>query len=163
MEKALIGSTDDVLIGAFRPHGRVDIRIENSIIYSDAYGPFNIELVHALVRIQHQLAAQGNITGPLGEVIRISDSALAGRNVVDILTKALERMRQEGRSRVGAAFLIGPEVEGISIMLPTILSRYTEAGIPNRVFEKMEDAESWIRSLLDAAREQAPSARAVSD
>lgn len=163
MEQVLTGSTDDILIGTFRPHGRVDIRIENGLIYSDAYGPFNRELIHALVRIQRKLAAQGNLTEPHGEVISIFESALAGRDVVDILTRALQGMQRESRKKLGAAFLIGPEVEGVSIMLPAILSCYTNAGIPSRVFEKMEEAESWLRSLLDAERAKIVTAQPASD
>ncbi|GGC70682.1 hypothetical protein [Undibacterium terreum] len=163
MEKALTGSTDDILIGAFRPHGRVDVRIENGIIYSDAYGPFNIELIHALVRIQRRLVAQGKLTGPLGEVIHIFSSALAGREVVDVLTQAMDRANLEGRGRVGAAFLIGPEVEGISIMLPAILACYAKVGVPSRVFERLEDAENWIRGLLDAESAKNEAAKAISE
>jgi hypothetical protein len=163
MEKALTGSTDDILTGTFRPHGRVDIRVENNIIYSDARGPFNIELIHALVRTQRRLAAQGGLTGPLGEVIRISDSALAGRDVMNILMQAIQKTQQDGHRRVGAAFLIAPDVEGISIMLPAILSCYTKAGLPCRQFEKMEDAESWIRGLLDAEQAKVQAVKIASD
>ncbi len=162
MEKAYTGSTDDILVGAFRPHGRVDVRIVDPIAYSEAYGPFNAELIHALIRIQRKLAAQARLEGPQGEIISIFDSALAGPEVVGILTQALQAMLREGRSKVGAALLIGPDVEGISIMLPAILACYTKAGIPSRVFDKMEDAESWIRDLIAAACAEAEATKAVS-
>ncbi|WP_394777499.1 hypothetical protein [Undibacterium sp.] len=155
MEKAYSGSTDDILIGSFRPHGRVDIRIVDPITYSEAYGPFNAELIHALIRVQRKLAVQATLQGPQGEIISIYDSALAGPEVIGIFTRALEAMLREGRSKVGAALLIGPDVEGITIMLPAILACYTKAGIPNRVFEKMEDAEIWIKGLIEAARVRA--------
>ncbi|MES2071872.1 MAG: hypothetical protein V4488_16065 [Pseudomonadota bacterium] len=152
MEKVLKASTDEIFISNFRSHGRVDIRIENHILYSDAYGPFNAELIHALVRTQQTLIAKAGLSGPLGEVIRISNSALAGRDVVDIFKQAMQQMQQGGRSRVGAAYLVAEDVEGASIMLPAILAAYAKIGMPCRAFDSMQDAENWVTGLLEAER-----------
>lgn len=57
-------STADVVLSRFAPHGRVEMRFEGDILYYDATGPFNKELVESLAVAQRDLLTTANHHGP---------------------------------------------------------------------------------------------------
>ncbi len=117
-------STDHYQHGQFRAHGRVEMHLKGNIIYVDAHGPFNLELINALV-------------------------ALASLEVLEAHKQLLVMLKGAGLAHKATANVIPENLEGAEFTAPIAAQNYAEIGWPFRIFQSMEDAENWIHSLAE--------------
>ncbi len=150
-DKPLKSSTTQVKATQFRPHGRVDIWMDGQLQHYEATGPFNKELVDCLAIAQLNSLQTLQPTGPWVSICTIVESALA---TPDGLARYAELMRTPKPAEltpVATAFVIGPEVEGGTIMAPLFAKIYADIGRPFKTFETLAEAQRWARTLTQVA------------
>ena len=144
-------NTDQFASGPFRPHGRVEIWAEGNVVRLDAAGPFNEEAIIALGAAWRSLFAELPLCGPFADVVLLRRSILASQKVVDAFGLFLAANTQAGHAPSVVAWIVPPEIEGRSFMLPKFAEIYAAAGRPFAAFETEAEAEAWVRAKLQEA------------
>lgn len=137
---------------AFPPHGAVDQTVApiagSQIVYIDATGPFNRELVD-LVREVHTLTfREAAAHGPFGHITTFHVSMLATPDAFTAFAALIAEWKAMGILPIANAYVVGPEVEGVTI----VQAHYRRAweGTAFEIFDRREDAEAWMaRTLAD--------------
>ena len=139
----------------FRPHGRASFRIVGPIVVMHVRGPWNAELV---VRSHADLqAALGELqAGAWGMMVVVQGSALFGPDAMDAI-RDVARNETARMGRVATAWVLGPDVEGATLMPGVIESLYGGSD-RIRIFEAVQPAEAWLKERVVAA-EGTPSRR----
>ncbi|MES2047791.1 MAG: hypothetical protein V4447_05285 [Pseudomonadota bacterium] len=140
-------STDYYQQGQFRAHGRVEMHLKGNIIYVDARGPFNLELINALVALEAEFLAQVASQGPFFEIVSFSESVLASLEVLEAHKQLLVMLKRAGLAHKATANVIHDKLEGAEFTAPIAAQNYAAVGWPFQIFQSMEDAENWIHSL----------------
>lgn len=143
-------STDDVVQSRFAPHGRVTMRFEGDILFYDATGPFNIELVDSLAIAQRDILTTANHQGPWVSVSIMRNSLLASPDAFARYAAMMHAPRPPEFTPLASAYVVGPAVEGRSLMLPKYEAIHIASGRIFQSFEQLDDALAWARSLIDA-------------
>lgn len=132
----------------FRPHGRTEVWAEGSIVRVLAEGPFNREAIDAfsleMLGLYRRLPA-GTRCVNLTEV----RSALLG--TPDAWERLSEHLAAGARlplALLATGWVVAPEVEGRTLMLPRARQAFADAGRPFEVFETIAEAEVWARRVL---------------
>lgn len=143
-----IRSTDEFNHQQFRPHGRADFVIEGRTLVCEAFGPFNKELIEAVIGIKTELIADMVRRGKWGAVIVIRNSALASSEVIDTFSANLRQLAAAGVAASAAAMVIARNVEGGALMQQHFVKAYTDAGLTLTVFEQLDEAKNWVAEQL---------------
>lgn len=143
-------STDDVVHSRFAPHGRVTMRFDGDILFYDAIGPFNIELVDSLAIAQRDILMAANPQEPWVSVSIMRGSMLASPDAFARYSEIMHSPRSAQFTPLASAYVVAPDVEGRSLMLPKYEAIHIASGRVFRSFEQLDDALSWARSLIDA-------------
>ena len=151
-------NTDQFAAGPFRPHGRVDIWAEGNVMRLDAVGPFNKEVVIALGATWNNLFDEMPVHGPFANIIVLRRSVVVSQEVLDAFGEFLHANNRAGRGASAVAFVVAPDVEGRSLMLPMFAATYAAAGRLFAAFETEAEADVWVRARLteNPARPQVP-------
>jgi hypothetical protein len=133
----------------FPGHGasRFERRGQVLLLYSE--GPFNAEHIQTLAPhfVEHgQALAQGGAWATINVVTR---SILLTPDAVDMLRRSAEWTRDE-YLRVAAGYVVAPEVEGRSIVLPILYECYREV-FPVEMFTELDPAMVWAGRLIEAS------------
>ena len=144
-------STREAAEGYFKPHGLVEIWLEGNVLRYDAIGPFNRELVRAIALTQGDIMMTAKARGPCVEIVTIRQSALVTPDGLDELAVILGEVNQQGLAPLAVAYVIAPDVEGASLMAPLFYRRHREQGRVFKLFDRIEDAQTWADALLAAA------------
>lgn len=152
INKPLVGSTALVAGTRFRPHGRVDMRMHDDMLQYEATGPFNEEVVDCLAVAQMDALASLNLAGPWASIGVLLHSAMMTPGGIARYTELMQRPKPPGYEPVATAFVVAPEVEGGRIMAPHFARIYTTIGRPFQIFETMDEARQWARSMVEASR-----------
>lgn len=135
----------------FRPHGRIELWADGSVLRFVTEGPFNREALDAVRLAMLDLFA----TMPAGQrfviLLEVRVSWLCSPDVLQAFGDFLRGMTAAGRAPLAVAFVVAPEVEGRSVMLPLISRVYADNGRDFAVFETEAAAEQWLRERLHAA------------
>lgn len=136
-------------MGRFPAHGRAAFSVEDRLLVTEAEGPFNVELVRALrtpaTEASAPLRAQGQVWGQLS---RFRRSALASPDTLAAFAALLIDMRDEGVAPAFTAYVLGPDVEGASLMAAPLRRCFEAAGLGFAHFEREEEARAWLRAQL---------------
>jgi len=143
-------TTDNVHIGVFKPHGRMQVEQTGQMKILEATGPFNIELVIAADVAQDDIYKSLNKLERWGTVLIFRKSALASPDALAEITRILTRRKEEGFLPVAVALVIGVDVEGVNVMTPHFLNVYQKAGINGRAFTSVDEAKQWMTSVINA-------------
>lgn len=148
----LVSST--TLIGGtrFRPHGRVDMWMENDVLHYEATGPFNAEVFDCLAVAQKDFLVTLPLKGPWASICTLRTSAMATPDSIARYTQLMQSPKPAQFEPVATAFVIGPEIEGGKIMSPHFERIYTLIGRPFKVCATMDEAQTWVHGLIQASR-----------
>jgi hypothetical protein len=158
MDSGAKRNTDQFAAGQFRPHGRVDIWAEGNVMRLDAIGPFNKEVVIALGATWNSLFDDMPVHGPFANIITLRRSVVVSQEVLDAFGEFLHANNRAGRGASAVAFVVAPDVEGRSLMLPMFAATYAAAGREFAAFATDAEADVWVRAKLkeNPARPQVP-------
>jgi hypothetical protein len=143
-------STDNVDQPRFRPHGRVEYEERGNVLYSVATGPFNTELMEALLELAKATFPVMAAKGKWANIATFQESALCSAQVLAGLQDALGQMVQLQIAAEATAFVLPPEVEGAAIMAPLYARCFAAANLKFIVVENLSAAEYWASQQLQA-------------
>ena len=149
-------STDDVVQSHFAPHGRVTMRFEDDILFYDATGPFNIELVDSLAVAQKDILIVAKPQRPWVSVSIMRGSMLASPDAFARYANMMQTQRPAECTPLASAYVVAPDVEGRSLMLPKYEAIHIASGRVFQSFTQLDDALAWARSLIDAQTKASP-------
>ena len=142
-------STDHYQQDQFRLHGRVEMHLKNNIICVEACGPFNLELTNALASLEAEFLATVAVQGPFFEIVTFSESVLASLEVMEAHRALLVMLKGAGFAHKATAYVIPDALEGAAFTGPIAAQNYAAVDWPFRIFQRLDDAEHWIHSLID--------------
>lgn len=114
----------------------------------DADGPFNKEVVIALGTTWRSLFAELPRRGAFASITVVRHSVLISQEVLDALGDFLRANTEAGQDAGAVAFVVAPDVEGRSLMLPMFAETYAAAGRRFAAFATEAEAEAWVRDRL---------------
>jgi hypothetical protein len=144
----MVHSTDGFSAGSFRPHGRIESRVEGRIFIQKAKGPFNEQIVSAIRVVHKNSLKRLRNTGPWGAIFHIEENALSSFPMLLNLTEYLRSQVQNNAASVGTAIVIGKDVDGATIMAPHYVKAWSDAGIRCERFLTFQEGKTWIGRLL---------------
>jgi hypothetical protein len=136
--------------GLFKPHGRLALWHEGSVMYVHAEGPFNREAVLALGVAMQELYQTLPPDRSFVYLLEFRSSLMASPEAMAAYGDFLKAMSLAKRAPKVVAFVVAPEVEGASLMLPLFARLYAEHGRQFAAFETIAPAEDWLREQLRA-------------
>ncbi|MCX7221190.1 hypothetical protein [Undibacterium sp.] len=143
--------TNEHASSQFAPHGSISIRREDSIIYYEIAGPFNLEVVKAFART---VAALLNHWTPDKAFVTVSNWSLSMMTSPDALA-AYGQVLQKGRAHfpkeVMNIWYLPEEIEGYRIMLPKWQALYEAHGYPLEIVNTSEQAQQRAAWHLEYA------------
>lgn len=148
MSNTIFTSTDQFAPKRFTPHGRVEYEDRGRLLWSRAEGPFNAELMGALLRMAMATFPAMAAKGPWANVATFSVSALCSPEVLAGLSDGLRQMVQAGIAPAATAFVLPCEVEGAAIMGALYAKAYADAGLRYAFFANFDSAHDWLESVL---------------
>lgn len=150
--KPQVGSTADVVAPGFKPHGRVDMWMENDVLQYEATGPFNAEVFDRLAVAQGNFLKSLTFTGPWASICTVRQSAMATPEAIQRYTDLMQRPKPQSFEPLATAFVVGEEVEGAKIMAPHFERVYSLINRPFKIFQTMEQAKQWVCPMIAASR-----------
>lgn len=142
-------TTDEYSPKLFRPHGRVEFSVlEDNILVCEAVGPFNLELITAVVFVQSPLIDDLIKQEKWGDIVVFKESALASPQVLSSFTEYLRSLSTSMRMPTATALVIPAEVEGSTIMTQQYQICYDDAGLNAVVFDDFDKALAWISTRV---------------
>lgn len=151
-DKPIVGSTTQVAGTRFRPHGRVDMWMENDVLHYESTGPFNAEVFECLAVTQRDFLLSLPLNGPWASICTLRNSAITTPDGIQRYTELMQSPKPPALEPVATAFVVGPEVEGGRIMATHFVRIYTLIQRPFRIFDTMEEAQQWVHSMIQASR-----------
>lgn len=153
-DKPPVGSTTQVPGARFRPHGRVDMWMEDDVLQYEATGPFNAEVFDCLAITQRDYLLSLSIDGPWASVCTMRSSAMMTPDGIQRYSELMQSPKPAHLEPVATAFVVGPEIEGGKIMTPHFERIYRLIQRPFRIVNTMEEAQQWVRSMVRARRSE---------
>lgn len=151
-DKSLMASTSHIAETRFKAHGRIDMWMQDDLLYYTATGPFNEEVFDQLAVAQTEFLNTLTISGPWGSVVTLRNSAMSTPDGIACYTQLMQRPRPPPLEAVATAFVIAPEIEGGRLMTAHFNSIYASINRPFRTFAALAPAEVWVQSMVAAAR-----------
>jgi hypothetical protein len=145
--KKLKNSTAHHVQGAFKQHGRVDMSLIGNTISVQACGPFNIELMNALVILEGEFLSSVAQQGPFTEIVVFSESVLASPEVMVGHAELLKMLKAGGLAHKATAYVIPGHLEGLAFMEPVAIKNYAAVDWPFAIFDNLDEAQLWIRDF----------------
>lgn len=153
-DKPPVGSTTQVAGARFRPHGRVDMWMEDDVLQYEATGPFNAEVVDCLAITQRDYLLSLVIDGPWASIGILRNSAMMTPDGIQRYSELMQSPKPAHLEPVATAFVVGPEIEGGKIMTPHFERIYRLIQRPFRIVNTMEEAQQWVRSMVRSRRSE---------
>jgi hypothetical protein len=141
-------STDQFSPKRFRQHGRAEYEVGNKLLLAKAVGPFNGELMAAVLEMAKVTFPAMTAKGPWVHVCTFCESALCSFEVLSDLARDLGQMVQAGVAPQAMAFVLPPDVEGSSLMAPLYENALKDAGVPFKCFAEVDAAYSWVETFV---------------
>lgn len=140
------------LAGKMWAHGNVRILDNNqSLVAYEATGPFNMELIEALERLEDEDLAryrQSHIAWV--EIVSFSNSCMAPLDVIERHRSYLESLNTLGGNALACLFVIPDSVDGKNIMIPKFKEMYSNTSTLFRIYNNYEDALSTADLLVES-------------
>lgn len=131
----------------FRLHGRTRVHLDGRVLWVDAWGPFNLELVQAQTRLlRTQIGPNLPADGQFFEVISYFDSILMPEDAWDCLYGMVDAAVAKGVKALGTVVCIGDEVEGSSFFADRLVAVWGRSRPTLRVRNQRE-AQAALASL----------------
>jgi hypothetical protein len=140
---------------AFSPHGEVALWFEDQILYYEATGPLNTEVIECLALAQMEFLQQLEPQGPWASIALCKVSAMMGPECLARYAAMMSAPKPPGKAPVATAFVMGPDVEGYRLMAPLFARIYASIGRPFCAVETLEEGRQWVYAHIDEARRRA--------
>ncbi|WP_028454205.1 hypothetical protein [Chitinilyticum litopenaei] len=144
-------------LGAFQPHGKVEVWATGQILHYRATGPFNLEFLIALDAADRELMASVAARGPFAILAQFTGSIAGTPEALAALESSLAEQNRLGLASLAVAFVVGPEVEGRVLMKRIFAGIYARQGLRFQWFEEAEAAQAWLAESLSHADNPPPS------
>lgn len=141
-------STDDIHTTGFRPHGRVVVWSETGLVYYEATGPFNREVVDRLAIAQRDFLKEHTPAVPWGSIGIMRVSALMSEDALARYQELMSSPKPAPMVPVATAFVMGEDVEGRRLMAPLYARVYGAIARPFAVFDTLPAAQAWVRERV---------------
>jgi len=141
-------STDNFDIAQFRPHGRVDFKIDGNLILCEAFGPFDTELLKAIKGIETGLIRQVMEQGKWGQIVIMRENIFVSNEAVAWFGDYLKWLASRDMNSSSSAMVIEDDVEGVGEMVPLLVEAYKQAGLTMNVFKTLNEAKVWVKLHL---------------
>ena len=145
-------STDQFSPKVFRPHGRAEYEDRSKLLWAQAFGPFNRELMVAVLEMAKVTFPAMTARGPWAHICTFGESALCSSDVLADLAGALGQMVEAGAAPEVMAFVLPADIEGSSFMAPLYEKTLRDVGVPFKCFSDVEDAYVWVESFVGPLR-----------
>jgi hypothetical protein len=142
-------STDQFGSKVFRPHGRAEYEDRGKLLLARASGPFNSELMAAVLEMAKITFPAMTKKGPWAHICTFSKSALCSLEVLSDLAGALGQMVQAGVAPEAMAFVLPADVEGSTLMSPLYEKALRDVGVPFKCFSEVGEAYVWVESFVE--------------
>lgn len=143
-------STDDFADDRFKPHGRFELRLDGDIVIYRAEGPFNLEAVLALGKARQAVIADWGATGRRAAIVEFHTSMLMSLDALEAYAQGMRSHLAQAKPNVAVAWVVAPQLEGRSFMLPYFADIFASIHLPWQAFEHMAEAKAWVQTQLDA-------------
>lgn len=141
---------DDFSSGNFKIHGHLETSFENGIFITHSTGPFNIEWVIALDKLRHDCLVDITATYKNASITIFHNSMLMSEEALNAFSENIKQHLSEIQIAPIIAYVVPPEIEGRSIMLPFFANMFSKVNVNWQVFKDIDDAKVWVQSLLAA-------------
>lgn len=131
------------------PSGHITAHIADRVLFFESTGPFDGEVVEAVIRAYRPLLQRLAEGGPFGHVSVFHRSMLATPDAMQAFDHLLGEWRRSGLSPMANAYVVAADVEGRDRMIP-VFARIFAGFSPFREFERFDEAEAWVRQRLAA-------------
>lgn len=148
-------STAQVGNTRFAQHGLVEIWMEGDVIYYEATGPFNAELVDSLAIAQRDFLLAVQPSGLWVSICTVLVSAMTSPEGIARYAAIMAAPKPNNMVPIATAFVLAPEVEGSAIMAPHYAKIYQDIHRTFRIFKTLPEAQAWAHELLAQARRDA--------
>ena len=155
-KRALKTSTNAVQASRFAPHGLVEISFVGDILLYTATGPFNKELVDSLAVAQTEILTAADHPGPWVSVSLMRNSLLASPEAFAQYNAMMHAAKPARCIPLASAYVVAPDVEGRTLMLPKYAAIHTSSGRLFRSFDHLDDALAWAQTLITAEKTKNP-------
>lgn len=132
------------------PRGHITAHIADRVLFFESTGPFDGEIVEAVIRAYRPLLQRLADGGPFGHVSAFHRSMLATPDALGAFDLLLGEWRRSGLAPVANAYVAPADIEGRGLMMP-VFAKVFDGFSPFRNFERFEDAEAWVRQQLAGA------------
>lgn len=128
---------------SFIEHGIFEVKIEDDILFVDATGPFNEELL-----IKYEKALESCIknleASSWNQIIILHENSLFTPDAEQKLTQTLINRKSRGLT---ASVVVLDGIEGESILKMQMSRCYKYAGVDYEFTTSVYDAKKWIKSI----------------
>ena len=131
----------------FVPHGSTRFERRGQVLLLHSEGPFNAEHIASLGPAFRDHAMVMAPSGPWVTLNIVRGSLMATPDAIAALTQSATVSRALGR--IGAGYVVSPDVEGYRVMRPLVLQA-SEPVLPTCFFESFDPAWDWATTLLAA-------------
>ena len=145
-------STDEVTASQFAAHGRVEMLFVGDFLLYEACGPFNKELFESLAVAQMDFLKAADHQGPWASICLVQGSGLTSPEGVARYEEMIRAPKPDKFTPLATAFVVPPDVEGGSLMLPLFAAIFARVGRPFKGFATMASARAWVDSQIDAEK-----------
>lgn len=133
----------------FRPHGSAQVELADAILTVHMRGHWNAEMRNHTAQAMMEYVPTLNATGPWAILNYLHDTLVYSEEIYTS-TRQAYASRSPGSQLAAIAFVVGPEVEGASLMRPK-LDTLLDGIVTSRVFTNPDDARVWLLTQLPSA------------
>lgn len=148
--------TADVAVSRFAAHGQVEISFDGDILLYKATGPFNKELVESLAVAQSDILSAADHQGPWVSVSLMLGSMLASPEAFARYADMMHAPKPPHYIPLASVYVVAPDVEGRSLMLPKYAAIHTACGRQFQSFERLDEALAWSHARIETEKVKPP-------
>jgi hypothetical protein len=130
----------------------MEIFMQGDVLHYECTGPFNREAFDAMAVAQMAFLMNLKHPDPWASIAISRESVMVSLDGLERYAELMRTKLPPELSAVATAFVMGPEVEGGSIMGPYFAKIYAEIGRPFKIFTRFDEAIQWAQAMVDASR-----------
>ena len=148
--EACYHNTESVDAMRFWAHGNVVCtELEPGVVLYKACGPFNKELIQALIEIEQKTFPDyAKKWGKWAEIVVLSEDCLFTHEAVAAYQQFLSSSKQQGTAPLFSAYVFGPDVANINLGKYMFAKMYKESGLSFNAFTCVAEGLLWIKDSL---------------
>ncbi len=131
-------------------HGRVKVSLpDNDIIYYEAIGPFNEEIIQAIGYLEKDILEKFISDDKKWTVlIEFKENCLATKETLLQHAEYIKNCKESGIIQEATALVVNKDVIGFQMAAILYKPSYEAANVPFRIFDNLIEAKSWLAEKL---------------